>query len=110
MLQSTMIAIAFGVLAGFASDAVNAQERPQVEIGRYQVVVLYNSDAAALLIDTVTGRSWVLGNKKDRSWTDLNYGKVTDGHLVLTPPPCTQDNPTCYFEMPAAKEPGDASP
>jgi len=105
-----MIVVASGVLAGSASDVANAQERPQVEIGRYQVVVLYNSDAAALLIDTVTGRSWVLGSKKERSWTDLNYGKMTDGHLVLMPPPCTQDNPTCYFEIPAAKKSGDAAP
>ena len=108
MVRRTTIAISFGILAGSASDAVNAQERPQVEIGRYQAVVLYNSDASALLVDTVTGRTWVLSGKKAQSWTDLNYGKVSDGHLVLMPPPCTQDNPTCYFEIPAAKDSGDA--
>ena len=105
MVRKTTIAIAFSILAGSASDAVNAQERPQVEIGRYQAVVLYNSEAAALLVDTVTGRTWVLSGKKAKSWTDLNYGKVGDGHLKLMPSPCIQDNPTCYFEIPTAKKP-----
>jgi len=94
------LAISLGLGIALASHVVEAQERPQIEIGRYQVVVLYNSDQIALLLDTVTGRSWILSGKKARAWPDLNYGEAEGKHLALTPPPCTQDNPTCYFSGP----------
>jgi hypothetical protein len=97
MVQRIAIAIALGVLGLPMSGIVAAEDRPQIEIGRYQVIVLYNADASALLIDTVTGRTWVLSGKKARTWSDLNYGKMEGDRLALTPPPCTQDNPSCYF-------------
>jgi hypothetical protein len=93
------IAIALGIAMVLTSRIVDAEERPAAEIGRYQVVVLYTSDASALLIDTVTGRSWILGGKKARAWSDLNYGKMEGDHMALTPAPCTQDNPSCYFPL-----------
>jgi len=80
---------------------VAAQERP--EIGRFQAVIPIYGDATALLIDTVTGRTWILSGKKSRTWSDLNYGEVRGGHPLLTPAPCTHDNPTCYFETPKPK-------
>jgi len=104
MLQKIGIVLGLGIVLAPMSHAVEAQERPQIEIGRYQVVVLYNSDQTALLVDTVTGRSWILSGKKARTWSDLNYGQAEGNHLALTPPPCTQDNPTCYFGLNGAEK------
>lgn len=104
MLRKIAIVIGLGIALAPSWRVVEAQERPQIEIGRYQVVVLYNSDQTALLLDTVTGRSWMLSGKKARAWSDLNYGPADGNHLALTPPPCTQDNPTCYFSSPNGAE------
>jgi hypothetical protein len=94
--------VAFGIALTATAQVAHAQG--QAEIGRFQIVIPINSDATAILLDTVTGRSWILSGNKARGWADLNYGKVKDGHLVLMPAPCTQDNPTCYFEMPKSKQ------
>ena len=100
MVRRIALTIALGIAGVSISHMADAEERPPIEIGRYQVVVLYNSDQIALLLDTVTGRSWILSGKKARAWPDLNYGEAEGKHLALTPPPCTQDNPTCYFSGP----------
>ena len=102
MVRRIALTIALGIAVVSISHMADAEERPPIEIGRYQVIVLYNSDASALLVDTVTGRSWVLSGKNARMWSDLNYGKMEGDHLVLTPPPCTQENPSCYFPSTAA--------
>lgn len=90
-----LVSLAFAMATPW--HVADAQEHP--EIGRFQIVIPIYGDAAAVLIDTVTGRSWILSGKKSRTWSDLNYGEATGGHPMLTPPPCTQDNPTCYFEV-----------
>jgi len=85
----------------------------QVEIGRYQVVMINDrAGHLAVLIDTVTGRSWILNASNDRRWSELNYGEMKGGHLLLMPAPCAQDNPSCFFgssksegESPAAQKP-----
>ncbi|HUL09217.1 MAG TPA: hypothetical protein VLV76_23000 [Candidatus Acidoferrum sp.] len=97
-MHRNLALVSFALVAAIASQAAIAQERP--EIGRFQVVIPIYGDATALLIDTVTGRSWILSGKKSRTWSDLNYGEAKGGHVMLTPAPCTKDNPTCYFEMP----------
>ncbi len=102
MVARFATAIAWGVAVASASHIARAQG--QVEVGRYQLAIPINSDSTALLIDTVTGRSWVLSGRNDRRWHDLNFGEVKDGHMVLTPPPCTQSNPTCYFALPQDAE------
>jgi hypothetical protein len=101
------LAIALAATSGVAAA------QAQAEIGRYQVVVI-NDKAGhlAVLVDSVTGRSWILNARNDRRWSDLNYGEMQGGRLMLVPAPCTQDNPTCYFsspksagEAPAAQKP-----
>src|SRR5215470_4312731 len=93
--------VALGLALAIPARIVQAQDRP--EIGRFQVVIPINGEAAAILVDTITGRSWILSGKKDRRWSELNFGEMKGGHPMLTPPPCTQDNPTCFFEAPKAK-------
>lgn len=78
-----------------------AAAQAQVEIGRYQVVLVNDKVGhLAVLVDTVTGRSWILNASNDRRWSDLNYGEMPGGRLMLVPAPCTQDNPSCYFPLP----------
>jgi hypothetical protein len=92
-----LIALALAMAAvGRSADA----QESRAEIGRFQVVIPIYGDATAILVDTVTGRSWILSGKKSRTWSDLNYGEARGGHPMLTPAPCTRDNPTCYFETP----------
>jgi hypothetical protein len=75
--------------------------RAQAEIGRYQVVVINDrAGHLAVLIDSVTGRSWILNAGSDRRWSDLNFGEMKGGRPMLLPAPCTQDNPSCYFPSP----------
>jgi hypothetical protein len=107
MILRVAITGALAIAAAAASQSVHAQG--QVEIGRYQIAIPINSDSTALLIDTVTGRSWALGSKSDRRWHDLNFGEVKNGHLMLTPQPCTEDNPTCYFSVPKGADESPAA-
>ena|SRR5215468_1462776 len=96
------VMIALGIAMIERIEIAQAQETP--EIGRFQIAIPIDNSVTAILIDTITGRSWILSGNKALSWTDLNYGKVKGGHMALTPPSCTQDNPTCYFEMPKSKQ------
>ena len=73
-----------------------ARAEGSVEIGRYQILV-NERGGVAILLDSVTGRSWILGSPKDRKWSDLDFGKTKDGHPILTPLLCTEQNPSCYF-------------
>ena len=107
MILRFAVTSTLAIAAATTSQTVHAQG--QVEIGRYQIAIPINSDSTALLIDTVTGRSWALGSKSDRRWHDLNFGEVKNGHLMLTPQPCTEDNPTCYFAMPKGSEESSAA-
>jgi len=93
--------ISLGLVLAIPAQSVLAQERP--EIGRFQVVIPIYGDATAILVDTVTGQSWILSGRKDRRWSELNFGEAEGGHPMLTPPPCTQDNPTCFFDVPKVK-------
>jgi hypothetical protein len=104
MVRTIAIAIALGIAMVPTSRIVDAEERPAAEIGRYQVVVLYTSDASALLIDTVTGRSWVLGGKKAaRAWSDLNFGRLEGDHMALTPAPCTRQSELLFGDQSEAR-------
>jgi hypothetical protein len=102
MISKLAIFTMLPIVASATPQIARAQAQP--EIGRYQLAIPSNKDYTALLIDTVTGRSWILGIRNDRRWHDLNFGEVQNGHLMLMPAPCTQDNPTCYFALPPAKE------
>jgi hypothetical protein len=93
------VLIAFALAMAAVGRSAQAQES-HPEIGRFQVVIPIYGDATAILVDTVTGRSWILNGKKSRTWSDLSYGEAKGGHPMLTPAPCTQDNPTCYFDRP----------
>src|SRR4029450_11283184 len=91
-----------GALAvALAATSGSAAAQARVEIGRYQVVLI-NDKAGhlAVLVDTVTGRSWILNASSDRRWSRLNYGEMPGGLLMLEPAPCTQENPSCYFPLP----------
>lgn len=101
-----------------AAPSYIAQAHAQAEIGRYQVVLINDKVGhLAVLIDSVTGRSWILNASNDRRWSDLSFGEMQDGHLMLLPAQCTQENPSCYFpspksggEAPAAKKPAQGEP
>ena len=101
MVLKFAMAIALGMAAASSAGARAAE----VEIGRFQVVLVNDKAGnSAVLIDTVTGRSWILSGKGDRRWSDLNFGGIENGHLYLTPPGCTYSNATCYFPMPEEKK------
>ena len=107
MVLRFAMAIALGIAAAASSQGALAEG--QVEIGRFQVVLVNDKAGnSAVLIDTVTGRSWILSGKGDRRWADLNFGGIENGHLYLTPPGCTYSNPTCYFPLPENKKTSNA--
>jgi len=99
MIQRFALTAAIATLLAVTSHIGHAWA--QAEIGRYQVVLI-NDKAGhlAVLVDSVTGRSWILNANNDRRWSDLSYGEMQGGHLMLLPAPCTQDNPSCYFPPP----------
>src|SRR5262245_36614677 len=106
MVPRFAMAIALGIAAASPVGARGGE----VEIGRFQVVLVNDrAGNSAVLIDTVTGRSWILSGKGDRRWSDLNFGGIENGHLYLTPPGCTYSNPTCYFPMPEDKTTSSAT-
>src|SRR6185312_6924482 len=71
------LAVALAATSGIAAA------QAEVEIGRYQVVLI-NDKAGhlAVVVDTVTGRSWILNASNDRRWSDLNYGEMPGGRLM----------------------------
>ena len=77
MILRLALRVALAVAVAATSGIAAAQA--QVEIGRYQVVLI-NDKAGhlAVLVDTVTGRSWILNASNDRFWNlQLYYADAT---------------------------------
>jgi hypothetical protein len=94
MVLRTVFAAAMGI--ALLATPQDAEADGQVEIGRYQILI-NERGGTAILLDSVTGRSWILSSPKDRKWSDLDFGQTKDGHPILTPLLCTEKNPSCYF-------------
>jgi len=94
MISRVVIGVAMSLALSAMPPAARAEGAG--EIGRYQISV-NERGGVAILLDSVTGRSWILSSPKDRKWNDLNFGQTKDGHPILTPLLCTEKNPSCYF-------------
>lgn len=96
MVLRIVVAAAMGI--ALLAMPQEAKADGQAEIGRYQILI-NERGGTAILLDSVTGRSWILGSPRDRKWSDLNFGETKDGHPILTPRLCTEKNPSCYFPV-----------
>ena len=84
--------LALGPLAMLLSATASAHSE-ETQVGRYQMVAVPASQSQTfpetLLLDTVTGRSWILYHETGQSieWLPLRFSGGKDRPPTLSPPP-----------------------